>query len=42
MKKRVAVIALLLATVMAAGCNTVKGMGEDIERAGEKVRGAAK
>ena len=25
-----------------AGCNTVKGMGQDIQRAGEKIEGAAK
>ena len=25
-----------------AGCNTVKGMGQDIQKAGEKIEGAAK
>jgi len=24
------------------GCNTVKGMGQDIQKAGEKIEGAAK
>lgn len=27
--------------VTAAGCNTVKGAGRDIERGGEKIQGAA-
>ena len=25
-----------------AGCNTVKGVGQDIQKAGEKIEGAAK
>ena len=25
-----------------AGCNTVKGMGQDIQKAGETIEGAAK
>lgn len=39
----------LMAAIMAvafvgalAGCNTVKGMGQDIEKAGEAVQDAAK
>lgn len=27
--------------VSAVGCNTMKGLGEDIERGGEKLQGAA-
>ncbi|MDR7375612.1 putative small secreted protein [Rhodoferax ferrireducens] len=38
-------IATLLATVLAlglVGCNTVKGFGQDVQKAGEKLEGAAK
>jgi predicted small secreted protein len=28
--------------LMLTGCNTVKGMGQDIQKAGEKIEGAAK
>jgi len=32
----------LVACLLLAGCNTMAGMGKDIERAGEKIQGAAK
>lgn len=38
-------IAILLAaafTVALAGCNTVKGVGQDIQKAGEKIEDSAK
>ena len=37
-------IALFTVTVAAwlAGCNTVEGMGKDIQKAGEKIEDAAK
>ncbi len=41
MKKTVAVLALLMLGVLA-GCNTVQGVGKDIERGGEKLQGTAK
>ncbi|OYU42727.1 MAG: entericidin, partial [Burkholderiales bacterium PBB4] len=28
------------ALLALAGCNTVKGMGQDIQKAGEKIEGA--
>jgi predicted small secreted protein len=28
--------------LMLTSCNTVKGMGQDIQKAGEKIEGAAK
>jgi len=28
--------------VTLAGCNTIAGMGKDVERAGESIQGAAK
>lgn len=36
--------AILLAavTIALAGCNTVKGVGQDIQKAGEKLEDAAK
>ncbi len=30
------------ALLLLAGCNTVKGMGQDLQKAGEKIEGAAK
>lgn len=37
-----AVVALLLASAFGlSACNTVQGMGKDVERGGEKVQDAA-
>lgn len=33
--------ALLIAAGVLAGCNTMKGAGKDIERAGEKIQDKA-
>lgn len=41
MKKTAAVLALLMLGVLA-GCNTMQGVGRDIERGGEKLQGTAK
>jgi predicted small secreted protein len=41
MKKFVAVMALLMFSAGLTACNTFRGMGQDIERGGEKVQGAA-
>lgn len=30
--------ALLLSSLLLTGCNTVRGMGEDIERAGQAIQ----
>ncbi len=32
----------LIAAVILVGCNTVHGIGKDIEKAGEAISGAAK
>jgi len=40
MKKTAAVLALLMLGILA-GCNTMQGVGKDIERGGEKLQGAA-
>jgi entericidin B len=41
MKKIIAVLSMLVMGVLA-GCNTMEGMGKDIERGGEKLQGTAK
>ena len=33
---------LCVATLALTGCNTVKGVGQDLQKAGEKIEGAAK
>jgi predicted small secreted protein len=36
-------ILIAVATILLlSACNTVKGVGQDIQRAGEKIEGAAK
>lgn len=41
MKKLLALFVLLVAGTLA-GCNTMEGMGKDIERGGEKMQDNAK
>ena len=38
---RLIAFALAAALAALAGCNTMKGLGQDIERGGEKLQGAA-
>lgn len=40
--KSILSIALLAVSLFFAGCNTVKGVGQDIQKAGEKIEDAAK
>ncbi len=35
------VISLLLAVLVLAGCNTMEGLGKDIQKGGEKLEKAA-
>jgi entericidin B len=35
------ITALLFLTAFLAGCNTMSGVGKDIERGGEKLQGSA-
>ena len=35
------VIAILLGAMALSGCNTVKGAGKDIEKAGDKIQDSA-
>jgi len=37
-----AIAALLLSTFALSGCNTVRGIGQDVQRAGSAVSNAAK
>jgi len=41
MKKVRMMLALLVALVCVSGCSTMRGMGEDIEDAGDAVQDAA-
>lgn len=42
MKKLVSVTMLLVWAIAMSGCNTMAGVGEDIQSAGEKLESAAK
>jgi predicted small secreted protein len=33
---------LMLSLYLLAGCNTINGIGKDVEKLGEKVQGASK
>ncbi len=41
MKKITAILAILMIGILT-GCNTMQGVGKDIERGGEKMQGSAK
>ena len=41
MKKTISVLFLLALSVGLTACNTFRGMGQDVERGGEKVQDAA-
>lgn len=41
MKKAVSVLSILIVTLGLTACNTMRGFGQDVERGGEKVQGAA-
>ena len=42
MKKIAAILIALSAAFVLAGCNTVKGVGQDVQRAGGALERAAK
>ena len=35
-------VLMLTLALMCSGCNTVKGMGQDLQKAGEKIEDVAK
>ena len=41
MKKIVSLLSVLMFSIGLSACNTMAGMGQDIERGGEKLEGAA-
>jgi entericidin B len=41
MKKTISILFLLAMSVGLTACNTFRGMGQDVERGGEKVQDAA-
>lgn len=41
MRKIILVMSVLMVTIGMSACNTMKGVGKDIERGGEKMQGAA-
>ncbi len=40
--KRIMVLLAAFSVVLLAACNTVHGMGQDIQRAGDAISGASK
>ena len=40
-KKCAVFLLLVLLTVMTLGCNTMQGIGEDVEKAGQKIEESA-
>ncbi len=41
MNKLLGLVAIAFAVALS-GCNTIKGVGQDLQKAGEKIEGAAK
>jgi predicted small secreted protein len=41
MKKIVSVLSILMFAMGLTACNTMKGMGQDVERGGQKMENAA-
>lgn len=42
MQRKIALALILAACAMVSACNTVQGIGKDLERGGEKVQETAK
>jgi predicted small secreted protein len=42
MIRKLATLLMLVSFGVLSGCNTMEGVGKDVERGGEKVQGAAK
>ncbi|MRD47763.1 entericidin A/B family lipoprotein [Caenimonas koreensis] len=40
--KTIATVIAISFAFMLAGCNTVRGVGQDVQKAGEKIEDAAK
>jgi predicted small secreted protein len=42
MKKAITILVAAAFAALLAGCNTVRGMGQDIQKAGEKIEDSTK
>jgi predicted small secreted protein len=42
MTRLITAVAAITLVLGLAACNTIKGVGQDIQKAGEKIEGAAK
>ncbi|MEW5942821.1 MAG: entericidin A/B family lipoprotein [Pseudomonadota bacterium] len=42
MVKKIAALALAAGVILLAGCNTVQGLGKDLEKGGEAIQKAVK
>ena len=40
--KRLATLSLVSLVLILAGCNTIRGIGQDVKKAGEVIEGAGK
>ena len=40
--QKLTTVLVLMSTLILMGCNTVKGVGQDLQKAGEKIEDAAK
>ena len=40
--KNLMILLAVATTLLLSACNTVKGVGQDIQKAGEKIEGAAR
>ena len=40
--RKFTLLTCMLLSLLLVGCNTVKGVGQDLQKAGEKIEGAAK
>jgi len=41
MKKIISILSVFIVTVGLTACNTMSGLGRDVERGGEKIQGSA-
>ena len=41
-RSKTILLLLVIASFMMSGCNTINGLGKDVERVGEKVQGASR
>ena len=42
MQRALIIISVLAASIAMAACNTIKGIGQDVQKAGQAIEGAGK